>query len=229
MIFGPEILAVQMAYVLASGQAGAAMTCRVPKAPHVAVRVQTEDIRYDFSRPARQLSAMQNDTVSPYAPGADSVSGGLREDTPEVRTQISWKVEIDQRRNIACMWYDEITIDVTLKPKIYIAREFNFEPCRGAILQHEHKHVDVDRIVLNKFASDIGVAVQKAVDGAGVVGPFNYNKVEEMKTLSTRHIESAVDSRKFLMQKEMHEMQGRIDTLEEYQRVSGYCKGVKVK
>jgi hypothetical protein len=229
MFFGPDIFVFPMAVALAASPAGTSLACKVPKSPYVAVKVMTDDIEYDFSRSARDLTGVKSDSISPYAAGADTVSGGLREDHPSIKTQIEWQVEIDQVRNVACMWYDKITIHITLDPKIFVAREFNVDGCREAVLQHERKHVDVDHIVINKFATDIGQAVQKAVDIAGVMGPFSYSHIDSIRRTSTEHIESTVNSRKLLMEKDMRAMQSQVDSIEEYQRVSAHCKGVNLQ
>ena len=228
MFLGPDILALPMAIALAASPGAQALSCHVPKAPHIGVKVVTEDIVYDFSQPALGLSQMKNDTVSPYAKGTDTVSGGLREDHPLIKTQVEWQVEIDQRNNTACMWYDQITITIELKPKIYVAREFNVEGCREAVLNHEHKHVDVDRVVINRFAAGIGQAVQKVVDKVGVIGPFDFATVEDVKVRSSGYISTMVDGQKKIMEAEMRDLQGQVDSLQEYERVSSYCSDVKL-
>ena len=229
MLSVPDILALPMLVTLAAAPGGDRLACALPKAPHVTVKVATNDIKYDFSRSSQELTMMKGDTLSPYAPGTDMASGGLREDRPTINTQIEWQIELDERRNVACMWYDKVTIRITLDPKIYVAREFNTGTCREAVLRHEHRHVDIDRIVLNKFAADIGQAVQQAVDSAGVFGPFNYNDVERVKDKTSRHIESAIDTRRLLMEKDMDAQQSRVDSLEEYERVSAQCRDVRVR
>ncbi len=229
MISGPDILVLPMIATLAASPGGSGLACALPKVPHVAVKVATREIDYDFSKSSEELGRIKGDTLSPYAAGADMVSGGLREDRPEIKTQIEWQVEIDESRNIACMWYDKVIINITLSPRIYVAREFNTGACREAVLHHEHRHVDVDRIVLNKFAADIGQTVQKAVDSAGVFGPFGYGDIERIKKISSRHVESAIDSRRLLMEKDMDSKQSQIDTLEEYERVSAQCRDVKIR
>ncbi|HEY8189870.1 MAG TPA: hypothetical protein VIF12_04245 [Micavibrio sp.] len=230
MIFKPASLAIAVMMILAALPARSqTMTCMVPKAPLVDIKVSTNPVEYDFSKSAAALGGVKTDTISPYAPGADTVSGGLREDHPTVRTEIGWEIQYDQRRGVACMWYDTIKIKIMLDPKIYVAREFNSGACREAILQHERRHVDVDHIVINKYAGNMGNAVRDAVDSAGAIGPFSYGDLENMKTVSSRHIESAVDSQQLLMQKEMRQLQGQVDSLAEYQKISAQCQGLGVR
>ena len=228
MIFGPEILAANMILTLASAKGGA-QGCVMKEAPAIRVDLKTDNIVYNYSRSAAELSREQINTVSPYAPGTDSISGGLRIDKPEMKSEITWNISYNQRSQVGCMWYDDITISLHLRPHIYVAREFNKAGCREAILEHERKHVEIDRRVMNKYAASVGRAVQAAVDQAGILGPFNMRELEKMKAISSKHIESAIASQSLLMDKEMAELQGQVDSLEEYQRVSSYCKGIEIK
>lgn len=230
MIFAADIMAVKAALILVSGAAGgdSGMVCSVKTTPAVKVTVETDHIDYDFTKSAKHLSAIKNDTVSPYAPGTDTVSGGLREDHPQTRASISWSLEYDPEKNIGCMWYDKIEITVRLDPKIYVAKEFNVGNCREAILAHERRHVAVDREVMNKYATNMGRAVQKAIDQSGAMGPFNMNDQEEMQNRSSQYIESVMKPQRLAMEKEMRTKQGLVDSLAEYERVSAHCRNVLI-
>ncbi len=230
MVSKPGLAAIAIILILAAFPARSqTMACIVPKAPLVDIKVATNPVEYDFSKSAAALGGVKTDTVSPYAPGADTVSGGLREDHPTVSTEVGWKIQYDEGRHIACMWYDTITIRIRLDPKIYVAQEFNQGVCREEILRHERRHVDVDHIVINKYARNMGEAVRSAVNSAGAIGPFDYDDLERMKAMSSRHIESAVDSQQLLMQKEMRHLQSQVDSLDEYERISKQCRGIKVR
>ncbi len=208
--------------------AGGAVQCGVPKAPHISVTPSSAPIQYEFSLSAQELSRFQTGTVSPYAPGADTTTGGLRHDQPAVKTEVRWGLMKYDDRQIACLWYEAINVKIDLSPKIYIAKEHaNSQVCRQAIIAHEIKHVDVDRAVINNYAMSIGTAVKQAVDGIGAMGPYNYHELENVQKELVGHIESAVDSRKFLLVQEMSRRQGQVDTLEEYERVSKMCEESK--
>lgn len=226
MLFGPDILIFKAALMIAAA-APLENGCKADKPPAIAVKVETADIFYDYSRAAKDLSRMKVDTVSPYAPGSDTVSGGLREDKPEIRTQIGWQMKYSPRKNIGCLSYDKIDITIRLHPKIYIAREFNTGVCRDAILQHERRHVAVDRQVMNKYADLIGRAVQTTVTGADTWGPFKLEEQERIKKASSLPVENAVNAQIAVMQQEMRRLQAQVDTLEEYKRVSSYCRDIK--
>ena len=207
----------------------AAMVCSVPRAPDIKVNMATDEIKYHFGTGTETLSQGPKSTVSPYAAGVDQSTGGLRVDKPEISNNVTWNIQYDQESQIGCMWYETVTITIHLKPEVYVAKEFNQGQCREAILKHELKHVEVDRLVMNKYAVLIGKAVQAAVNSAGALGPFNMSEVESMKAVSMNHIKAAIDSQSLLMQKEMNQLQSQVDSLAEYKYVSGFCKDIELK
>ena len=205
--------------------AGGPMKCAVNTAPVISVKPESAAVRYDFSKTAAELTAMKSNTVSPYAPGTETITQGLRADRPVIQASVGAKALISQDRGIFCMTYGQIDISIKLAPVIYVAKERPSGGCRNAILDHEKKHVRVDREMMNKYARRIGEAVQKAVNEVGVVGPMNLDKQQEARDFMTRHIESAIQSMELPLYNEMRARQGEIDSLEEYQRVNWFCKG----
>lgn len=200
------------------------MVCTVPRAPDIRVNPVSAQIQYEYNLTSAQLDSFKTDTINPYAPGTDTSTGGLRHDRPAVKTEVRWGVQHDSARQVACLWYERIDITIELQPKIYIAREKQKDrACREAIEQHELKHVTVDREVINRYARDIGNAVKMAVDGAGAMGPFPYNDLEEVQKRLVEHVRAAVDSRKLLLYQDMARQQAAVDSLEEYERVSKIC------
>lgn len=224
MISGPDILAIPFAAMLASSS----LTCTLPEPPEITVRPVSNAIVYNYSRSAADLTRVRGDAATPYAPGTDAVSGGLREDSPVITTKMNWGVQSYPQLKQGCMWYDTIDVEIKLSPRIFIAREFNQGVCRDAILEHEKHHVDVDRKVMNKYAIQIGKAIQAAVNKSGVSGPFNTADMEKVKQQSTRRIEAVIEAQEALLLKEMAVLQGQVDSLEEYKRISEICKDVKV-
>lgn len=219
--------ALALAVLISGGKQAVAVTCRVEKPPAVTVRVETADIVYDFAQTAQALAALRGDTRSPYPAGVDSVSGGLRKMTPKITTLFSWSLTEWPAKKTGCLTYKTVDVTIRMDPQIYVAREFNTDVCRNAILQHERKHVAVDRQVMNKYAGSMGRAIQQAVDKAGAIGPFALGRAQEMQDISGRHVEKALEEQISLMEQEMHRRQEKVDSLEEYEYVSSFCRDVK--
>lgn len=210
-------------------RSAADVRCHVPRAPVIQVLPKTADIRYDYSRTTAQLSAMGSNTVNPYAANLDTTTGGLRSDAAKIISHIKMGTQIYPALKVGCIWYDSIVVNIALNPVIYIAREYQQEPCKSAITGHEIKHVAVDRAVMNKYAAEIGRALQSSVNQAGALGPFNAQEMPRQQDRLIKHIQSAIDSQQLMLEKEMRTRQGHVDSLEEYQRVSKICKDVLKK
>lgn len=202
-----------------------AMKCGdVPSAPTIKVRPTTKEIQYDFTLTLAQLSAMKSDTVNPYAPSVDTSTGGLRQEKPTMKINVRIATKEHPILKKMCMWYDEVDVEIALGPKIYLADELNYSPCKEAVLDHEHKHVNVDRAVMNKYAHQIGASVKTAVAEIGMHGPFPSSQSKHYEQKFFSHIEASIAPVIQKLNAEMHAKQQQIDSLEEYERVSQYCK-----
>ncbi len=205
--------------------AAPAVQCSVPKAPVIEIKPTTKKVEFVLSKTSEQLEALKSDTVSPYAPGTDTATGGLRQDTPEIKMEIKWGTMHYTARDVVCLWYDKINVTITLNPKIYIASdgEFRNEKCHAAIKEHELKHVAVDREVVNRYALRLGKAIQEAVNEAGAMGPYNMHEFDAAQGRLVAHIESVMEAQELHLHTEMAKRQAQVDTIEEYERVNAIC------
>ncbi len=203
--------------------AGNMPVCTVPEAPQIGVTPSSAPIEYEFNLSSAELNGFRSNTVNPYAPSADTTTGGLRHDRPRIATEVEWGIMSYPGRQVSCLWYKSIKVTIDLSPKIYIASEHDNPVCRAAIVEHEVKHVDMDRLLINQYAYGIGTAVKQAVDQVGPMGPYNYHELEGVREKLTEHIYNAVDSQKFLLHQEMSRRQAEVDSLAEYERVNKIC------
>jgi len=228
MIPGLDIIAAAGIMTLTAGKAPV-LQCAVPKAPIINVNPVTQPIAYDFTKSSAELGSMHVNATTPYAPGTDTTTGGLRHDEPQIRLEISVG-SVQHGSGPLCFWYDTVTVTIELQPKIYIAREqARDKTCRTAILAHEKKHVAVDREVINQYAQGIGKAVQSAVNAAGGIGPYSADSAAATQDMMIEHIRTAIASQELAVEQEMHRRQSQVDSYEEYQRVSAICQVSKIK
>jgi len=204
------------------------MTCKVEEAPHINVTVKSDDIDYDYSRNAAALKSLENNTASPYAPGVDTATGGLREDHPSIATNVNLDILSNQWHKQGCVRYKSIEIEMHLRPKVYVAKEFNTGTCRQAVLAHELKHVRVDREVMNKYAAMISPQVQDVVNRTGALGPFDVTKTEAVKAQAAGYITAVTDRLEKAMEAELNARQRGVDSLAEYRAVGSFCSDVNV-
>lgn len=215
---------VGMSGALMTTPVGLPVQCRINKAPRINIRPQTKAIQYDLDTPSAELTAKGSNTISPYGIEADTITGGLRHDHPLTKTSLSYHYIKDPRSQTICMAYNEITLEVILQPKIYIAEEFNRGRCAVEVLEHEKKHVKVDRQVINKYTKLMGKAIQQTVNQVGIVGPFPISREENMKKMMSSNIQNAISSVELAMLNEMNYLQQQVDSRAEYDRIGQYCE-----
>lgn len=199
------------------------LQCQITTAPIINIRPNTKAIEYDVEKTSAELSQLKSNTISPYGLNVDQTTGGLRHDQPTMRTNLKFNVAQDPDSQTICMSYNTIDVDIQLQPKIYVAKEFNHGMCSLKVLEHEKKHVTVDRQVINKYTKLMGKAVQKAVNEAGVIGPYPQERLPDLQTMMTSHINNAITSVELMMTNEMNNLQQQVDSLDEYNRVNKYC------
>ncbi len=202
------------------------MVCRVDSAPQINVVVKSDEIDYDYSRAAGQLKALENNPASPYPPGADTATGGLRDDHPTIGTNVTLDILSNAWRKQGCVRYRAVDIEIHLRPKIYVAKEFDTGTCRQAVLNHELKHVRVDREVMNKYAGLLAPAVQGVVNRTGALGPFRVEDTEAVKAQAAGYVTAETDRLEKTMEEELKARQRGVDSLEEYGYVGSFCQSV---
>jgi hypothetical protein len=201
------------------------VSCPGGDAPVINIQPETEPVQYDFSRSAADLTATQTDTVSPYAPGTRTMTEGIRQDQPAVNVTVENALYEFPSVNVFCIGYQKIDVHVRLKPTIFIASEWSPGVCRDTIVGHEEKHVAVDHEVVNDFVKKLGEAIQHAVDETGVIGPINMAQEKQTEEFLNNHIQSVVESEQLPLFNEMRLEQAKVDSLQEYERVSAICNG----
>lgn len=199
------------------------VSCKMAKAPIINIRPQTREITYDKSKTSAQLSAMTSGTISPYGLSVDQTTGGLRQGKTTIILSVQYNVGINHRTGTFCLSYSKINVGILLQPHIFIAKEFDIGLCGMDIMKHEKQHVLVDRQVIDKYSKVMGKAIQKAVNSAGVIGPFPLSRMKEVQKAMVAHIDSALETTTLLRINEMNLRQQQIDSLEGYSKTNKYC------
>jgi hypothetical protein len=204
--------------------AGMPASCKPFPPPVVRVHYESSPVRYDYSKSVEALSAIKSDTADPYGPGAHTHTEGLRADRPTIETRSSERLMTYPFQGLFCIGYDTIDVTVRLKPTIYIASRWRPGRCRDAILEHEEKHVKVDHEVMDDFVPRVRGRIEAAIKKVGTMGPLRLEEEDTTENFMTRNIEVAVDEETRALHARITERQSHVDTLAEYQRVSGICE-----
>lgn len=221
MLLGLEGVAAGLLYLNA-----AAIECKRQPVPPVRIIPSKSAIQYDNTKGQDELDRMEIDTVNPYGKNKDTHVGGLMSGEIRIEHQIGFVQERYEQLGQACLHYDSVTVNIIINPTIYIARENRPGTCRyHAIMEHEKKHVEADRIVVNKYAKRIGDSLAFALNKYGVTfGPFGVDRIAPVQSKLQTYIDGIVKTEVDAMNTERMRLQQSIDSLEEYERVRKLCR-----
>lgn len=215
-----------LAFFLTAGSESAVSEewCKPSKPPSISIRTSTDQISYDFSKSEKQLNNFHITTKNPYANNVITDVGGVMKGGIEAQQKMSFGALKNQHTNQICFWYDSIDVLIHIKPTIFIASEFPPETCmHNAIMEHEQKHIQVDREIVNKYAALIGNAFKEDLTKYSVFGPFPLSNEQAMIEGIKSRMQNILKYYTNQMSTERQSRQQEIDTLSEYQRVNKSC------
>ena len=186
---------------------------------------KTAEVKYDYSQSLKQIQQYTTDTVDPYGFHGQTITQGFMKGQIELRHKIRFGQVKNARFGLACIWYNDITVEITIDPTIVIARELYQDRCmRNAILGHELKHVRVDREIVNKYAKSMGQKLLSALKSRGFdAGPFEISRINEVSRKMQTVVKQILELEYKKMGIERQERQRAVDSLEEYNSVDDKC------
>ena len=221
-MLGIDLLALSAAGFLELAQYNG--SCQAQKAPEVSVVASTKDVRYNFTIPKAQLANRKIDTVSPYSHTENTYVGGLMEGEIQIRSNVNIQRATHPTTRQTCFWYDTVNIQIEIDPTILVAREFPRGTCQhNEILNHEKKHVAVDRIIVKKYRKVMEGYLRDILTRVSVYGPVHAAKAPAVKKEMSDYIEKALDNVTTKMYAERRQRQQAVDNKNEYDRVSNAC------
>ena len=211
--------------MLASGT----IECHLKKSPQIHVAASDTNIRYDHTKTQKQLDKMGTDTVSPYGANVQTHVGGLMAGEVSISQNIRIMQESWPHLNAGCLYVDSLKVDIHIKPVIYIARDYPKSGCMyKAIMEHEKKHIQVDRMIVNKYTKIIINGLDKALKKLGYAqGPFRKVELAQKQEMMQQYTQDIVRGYSEQMSEERKKLQQDVDSLAEYQRVQAQCRGKK--
>lgn len=210
--------------ILASGTLEPPTWCQAPRAPVIRVGLLAPQPTSDFSKTMADLEKFHIDTKNPYGAHIDTHVGGLTSGTIKVeqKTALGGVRKGEQ----GCMWLDNVQVTVRLDQKVYVAKDYAPGTClHNAVWDHEHKHVRVDREIINKYRPIFENALRQSTVARTVQGPIPTDRVKDMQARMIETLRQVVAQVTEKMESERDTRQGQVDTKAEYDRVSALCKG----
>jgi hypothetical protein len=201
------------------------VTCVPPSAPNIKVIPKASPIEYVHDWTMEELTARGTDTISPYPRHAVTKTGGTTASEIQLETGMKFQHQTYPDLGVGCIYYNEIKLTISLNQRVYIAKDYSKNSCEyREILEHEKKHVRIDREIVNKYAAKIGEALRLSINNALARGPYPVNRLPQIQSDMRDYIASVVKTQQSLMEEERFRRQQAIDTFEEYERVRQACE-----
>ena len=207
--------------------AAADVECHLKRTPQITVAASDTSVKYDHSKYQEQLDKIGSDTVSPYGDKVQAHVGGLMSGEVTVSQNIRLYQENYPSLNLGCLYVDNLKIGIHINPKIYIAKDFAKDGCMyKAVMEHEQKHIQVDRMIVNKYTSIIVKGLDAALKKTGYAhGPFPAGQMQAEQKRLQDYTQGIVKAYSAQMNKERMQLQQQVDSLQEYNRVNNLCRG----
>jgi len=201
------------------------VSCQNKVPPRINVIPSKSRVRYDFTKRKSQLNTVDVDTVSPYGPQHKTEVSGLMSGSIQVKHEISFMHEMYQSIDAGCLYIRSVDVSVHIEPTIYVAAEYAKGTCmHNAVLAHEHKHVREDQLIVNKYATIIGKAMQRVVNAQGAsFGPYSINRVPLVQKNVQNSLNTVLKKYNDQMNAERRKRQQAIDSFEEYESIGKRC------
>jgi hypothetical protein len=209
---------------LASTQAAPPSWCAPARPPVIHVGLVAPRPTSDFSKTMKDLKKFHIDTKNPYGAHVDTHVGGLTAGTIKVEQKMT--LGGARKGDYGCLWVDDVHVTVRLDQRVYIAKDYAPGTClHNAVWDHEHKHVRVDREMINAYRPVFETALRNAAVVRMVHGPVAVGSVTATQDKMMDQLRQVVAQVTAQMEAERDKRQGAVDTRAEYDRVSALCKG----
>ena len=211
---------------LAGTAAAQTAGCPAFERPRVQIDAQTVPLKRDFDKTLAQLQAMPGRSPGPAGAGHGQVLG-LAHATFGERWQVGAAYS-PQRGGTVCAALARLIVSFGFQERVvYIARELPPGTCiQREVLNHEMKHVAVDEALLREFMPGFKRRLEAVVARQGTVRARNESQA---MTMLRQPIDAAVRDLMQDFSREREKRQAKVDTLEEYRRVSKSCNGELAK
>ena len=207
------------------GRAANKNQCDMAAPTEINIIPETNEVAYDYARSLSDIQETKIDTVDPYGIHSNSITQGFMEGQISMKREVEMDYAAVKGGREVCLWYKKIDVNLHIDPKIVIAKEVRRSRCmRDAVLEHEHKHVDVDRAVVNQSAQELGKELYDQLSAEGfVVGPVPAAQAQaRAERMVARVMQITEDNYKRLAERRAR-LQQEVDSLEEYERVKAEC------
>ena len=201
------------------------MACPAHQPPVVTLDLRELPTEIDNAKTSVRLAEMKAHAISPNYGAEFPIVGGLTESSFELAYNTGF-VTASGRNGKACLWAERVHITLTYAPKIYIALQYAPGSCNYSLTKrHEQRHVYTDLASLNEFAPRLRKVAGLAAARWRVIGPIDKGRLKTEQAEMTDALARALDNEIASLHETRRLRQQKIDSREEYKRMSKACRG----
>lgn len=224
-----RLIVFALLMVMMCGQipAAHAAECIPPEEqPTLRVEVEAEPPLVDHVHPRVSLKQFDIATISPYGTGRNVHVNGLMRGAITLKTEMGISWQRTKSDDDSCYWFNNIHVSLKLNPTIYIAQEIDENSCLyQEVLKHEYKHYQTDLETAKDYQLVLQEEVEAFMHQTGVIGPFPKDLQDQPKQELIKRLEAVMQSVNSRMKLDRTKRQAKLDTREEYERVTKACPG----
>ena len=235
MILAPISLKTAGFVVLAA--TAPAPACPNVNAPQIGVVIAVEKAVVVHDQSIAQMRSTQMDTAVPYQMKqlGHADRGGMIQNDIKIEYSVQTSEvpgNTAETINMKCVRYDAVQVRLILKPTIFIAKDYDEKSCwYKETYEHEMSHVDMDRVVMEKYKGRLQDGLALAFSGPqdGVQGPVKKSGVKDLKKKMGNELVNMTNSLLSDMVRERMEQQQGVDSVANYAYIMDQCyKGTNV-
>ncbi|MCB9988659.1 MAG: hypothetical protein H6868_04895 [Rhodospirillales bacterium] len=203
--------------------AQAAEICPDVAPPTVLVNMIEKKALFDVKQNKVQLAAYHIDTADvPF----HAEVGGLMRGNIRYDRRIRYGRQVNKNNGQACLWVQDVTLNVYFEPSVYVAQEYKDDACWfREIFAHEAEHVAIDRDIARKYKSRLrqGMSFVLSAPEDYMIGPLPDIVIPDFQKGIDKDLDAAVKALLAGMSRERVERQAAHDNPREYARLSHAC------
>ncbi|HBR67837.1 MAG TPA: hypothetical protein DEA55_00480 [Rhodospirillaceae bacterium] len=195
-----------------------AIECLPEEAPVVKLRSAIADTKFVRSNSIRDLTKVHGSPQQKSKKVLGTGGGAM-----SIKANLRFRTATQGRKS--CVSLKEIKAEYVSYPEIHIASNFRKGSCAyNAVLEHEEKHIAILKEFHNEYSQKLKADMENLAMQINVTGPVAAKDVQKVQDEASADLYRWIDSFTRQASLILEQRQAKIDTEEEYKKMSSLCK-----
>lgn len=219
-MLGFELIALPAAFMYVNS-----LACAPKVDPDVDIIINSKPVHHDNSKTITELSQLFTSGQTVFDSQHAKVAGLHRSNIPR-HYQLNFKITSDRKQS--CIHLTDVTVTIDHSATIYIAKEYLDDRCLyNTVLKHELQHEKIDQQTLRRYKHNFYRAARAFAKENSSFGPFPADQLDAKKQELVDLLGQQLEPIEKEWWHELRRRQAKIDTPQEYKRLSDKCHNKK--